>query len=210
MIKNQILDSFLTDLASAKPTPGGGSAAAVSGAMGAALVSMVANLTIGKKGYEEVESEMTLQLQEAEQLRSELILLINEDVESFNQLMASYKLPKSSDEEKSVRVTAIQTHLKNATRAPLKIAQSAFNGLKLCQRSVKTGNKMVISDVGVAVEMLIAALKSAALNVYINAPSISDQSFKDIALKEIETLLRDGAEIANQVFEDVKNILIPA
>ncbi|MBU6469008.1 MAG: cyclodeaminase/cyclohydrolase family protein [Betaproteobacteria bacterium] len=207
MITDQSIDGFLSDLASPKPTPGGGSAAALSGAMGAALISMVANLTIGKKGYESVESEMRNQLKEAEQLRNQFIELISEDIHSFNQLMAAYKLPKNSDQEKTERAAMIQAGLKGATNAPLSIAREAYKGLLLAQRSAQFGNKMVISDAGVAVEMLLAALKSAGLNVYINVPSISDQTYRDIALNEIESLTSKAKLLAQDVYSQVKTTL---
>ncbi|KXW56837.1 methenyltetrahydrofolate cyclohydrolase [Ferrovum sp. PN-J185] len=207
MIENQTLQSFLSDLASAKPTPGGGGAAAVSGAMGAALISMVANLTIGKKGYESVENEMNEQLTQSENLRKIFISLIDEDINTFNQLMSAYKLPKDTDEQKLERSATIQLRLKDATLTPLSIAKTALEGILLAQRSAQFGNTMVISDAGVAVEMLLSALKSAALNVFINAPSIKDHTFKEVALKEIDELMIRGSSIAEQVFENVKDKL---
>ena len=207
MIEDNTLHSFLVDLASAKPTPGGGSAAAVSGAMGAALISMVANLTIGKKGYEEIETEMRDQLSLSEQLRKTFISLIDEDINTFNQLMSAYKLPKDSDEQKIERAATIQLKLKDATLVPLSIAKTALDGILLAQRSAQHGNAMVISDAGGAVEMLLSALKSAALNVFINVPSIKDHTFKEVALNDINELMKRGSSIAEQVFVTVKDKL---
>ena len=125
MIKEASVEKFLDDLASSKATPGGGSAAAVMGAMGAALVSMVCNLTIGKKNYAEVEPEMRAILADSEALRSRIAGMVAEDVAAFDQLMAAYGLPKDTDEQKAARSAAIQEGLKGATDAPQARAQAS-------------------------------------------------------------------------------------
>jgi len=124
MIAEQSLGRFLDELASPAPTPGGGSAAAIMGAMSAALVSMVCNLTIGKKDYEGVEGTMRQSLDEAEALRRRLTGMIAEDVQAFDALMAAYKLPRTSEQDRSTRAQAIQQALKRATDVPLACAQA--------------------------------------------------------------------------------------
>ena len=195
---------FLDELASGAPTPGGGGAAAVMGAMGAALISMVANLTIGKKGYEAVEEDMRALLNDSEALRGRMTAMVAEDAVAFDMLMASYKLPKGSDEEKAARSAAIQDGLKAATEAPLACARAAAEGVRLAARAVEQGNTNVISDVGVGVLASVGALRSAALNVNINAPQIKDRAWADHALTELDALLRECGPLAEQVHERVK------
>lgn len=195
---------FLDELASGAPTPGGGGAAAVMGAMGAALISMVANLTIGKKGFEAVDAEMRELLAESEALRERMSAMVEDDALAFDTLMAAYKLPKASDDEKAARSAAIQAGLIAATRAPLACASASAEGVRLAARAVDRGNPNVISDVGVGVLASAAALRSAALNVRINAPQIKDRVFADHALTELEALLAECLPLAEQVHERVK------
>jgi len=203
----QSLGQFLDELASSAPTPGGGGAAAVMGATGAALLSMVANLTIGKKGLEDVEAEMRTILEESERLRGEMSAMVADDVEAFNSLMASYKLPKETDEQKSERAAAIQTALKGATEAPLACARAAAAVVRLSHRTAEIGNKNVISDAGVGVLAAQASLRSAALNVYINAPSLKDQEFARGAVHELEALLAECGVASESVYSLVKRRL---
>lgn len=196
--------SFLDALAAGTPTPGGGGAAAMMGAMGAALVSMVANLTLGKKGYEVHEAEMRHLLAASEDLRRRLTDMVAEDAAAFDSLMAAYKLPKASDEEKSRRSAAIQAGLKAATLAPLGCARAAAEGVRLAAQSVAHGNVNVISDVGVGVLASAAALRSAMLNVQVNVPQIQDRVFTDQALSEIEALAAECLPLADQVQARVK------
>jgi formiminotetrahydrofolate cyclodeaminase len=195
---------FLDELASGNATPGGGSAAAIMGAMGAALVSMVANLTIGKKGYEAVEPIMRELLAESEALRERLGGMVAEDIAAFDSLMAAYRMPKASDDEKAARSAAIQAGLKAATEAPLACARQAAAVVRLTERGVEHGNLNVISDVGVGVLAALAALRSAALNVHINAPQIKDRDFVDRATRELDALLAECAPLAERVHERVK------
>lgn len=195
---------FLDELASGNATPGGGSAAAVMGSMGAALVSMVANLTIGKKGYEAVDGEMRQLLADSEALRQRLVGMVAEDIAAFDSLMASYKMPKATDEEKAVRSAAIQTGLKAATEAPLACARACAEGVRLAARALEHGNLNVISDVGVGVLASWAALRSAALNVNINAPQIKDRAWTDTALTELQALLDECGSLAERIHAGVK------
>jgi formiminotetrahydrofolate cyclodeaminase len=198
------VETFLDELASGNATPGGGSAAAIMGAMGAALVSMVCNLTIGKKGYEGVDGEMRKLLDESESLRRRLSGMVAEDVAAFDSLMAAYKLPKATDDEKTARSAAIQKGLRLATEAPLACARASAEAVRLTERAVEHGNLNVISDVGVGVLAAWAALRSAALNVHINAPQIKDRAFVDASLKELEALLTECAALSEQVHDRVK------
>ena len=203
MIADDSVRRFLDDLAGPAPTPGGGSAAAIMGAMGAALVSMVCNLTIGKKDYEDVEAAMREALGQAEALRRRLTGMIAADVEAFDGLMAAYRLPRASEEEKLARSGAIQEGLKQATDVPLSCAQACAEVIELSRRIASIGNRGVISDAGVAVLAAHAGLRSAALNVYINAPSIKDAEFVRTRRARLDELLARCAKESDQTYDAV-------
>lgn len=207
MIAEQPVTRFLHELASGNATPGGGSAAAIMGAMGAALVSMMCNLTIGKKNYAEVEGEMRSLLMAAEELRRQLVDMVAEDIAAFDGLMAAYGLPKDTDEHKAKRAVAIQRGLKAATEAPLSCARASAGVIALAMRAAQVGNVNVISDAGVGALAAQAALRSAALNVYINVPSIKDETFARSCRAEIDALMTSAVPLAEQVFELVKTKL---
>ena len=201
MIVKQPVTTFLDELASSQATPGGGSAAAVMGAMGAALVSMVCNLTIGKKAYAEVEADMQAVLLDAEALRGRLTGMVAEDVQAFDQLMAAYGLPKETDEDKATRSLAIQAGLKAATEAPLACARACAEVIELSLRVAEKGNRNVISDAGVGALAAQAALRSAALNVYINVPMIKDAAFAESRKAEVEALLATATAQAEKAYQ---------
>ncbi len=192
-IKDTSIEQFLDALASSGATPGGGSAAAIIGAMGAALVSMVCNLTIGKKKYAEVEGEMKDVLHKAEALRHRLTGMIQDDVKAFDAVMGAYGMAKETDADKAARARAIQAALKQATDVPLDCCHAAREVIDLALKAAEKGNLNVISDAGVAVLAGYAALRSGALNVYTNAKMITDKGFAEAKLTELETLLA-GAE----------------
>lgn len=198
------VDSFLTRLASAAPTPGGGSAAAVMGAMGAALLSMVGNLTVGKKGYESVEERVKDLLPRTEALREKLTGMVAADVAAFEVLMAAYRLPKANDADKAVRSDAIQSALKRATEVPLHCARTCAQVIQLALDSAQTGSTQVISDAGVGVLAAEAALRSAALNVYINAPALKDRTFAAAVVREVDSLQSECRALTEQVYQLVR------
>ena len=204
MTKNNTIAKFLDELASEQPTPGGGGAAAIMGAVGAALVSMVANLTIGKKNYEAFEVELKATKAEAEKVRAELTAAIDEDVVAFNAVMGAYGLPRGTDEEKAARAAAIQAALKQATDAPLRAVKACHEVIKLSAVVADKGNINVISDAGVAVLAANAGLRSAALNVYINAKSIKDREFAEIRLGEVNALTDLAALKTEEVYAVVR------
>ncbi|OQK17178.1 methenyltetrahydrofolate cyclohydrolase [Methyloprofundus sedimenti] len=206
-IKDKSIQIYLDELASKAPTPGGGSAAALLGAQSAALTSMVCNLTIGKPKYAEVETEMQVLLSKSESLRVTLTAMIKADVDVFSQLMAAYGLAKESDQEKVARSQQIQTVLREATQIPLNCAKACAEAIVLSQEAADKGSLNVISDAGVAVMSAYAGLKSAALNVYINAASLKDRPFAEEKLAELAVILK-GADIkAEEIYQLVKNKL---
>jgi len=204
MTAKSSIQTFLDDLASERPTPGGGGAAAVSGAIGAALVSMVANLTIGKKNYEAVWEDLEAVNAKAEALRTDLIGAIDEDVVAFNSVMGAYGLPRATDEEKAKRTAAIQAALKEATLAPLRAVKACFEVIRLAAAVAEKGNLNVISDAGVAVLAANAGLRSAALNVLINAKAIKDRDFAEAHIAEVNALLAQAAETTDSVYQTVR------
>ncbi len=207
MIKDMSIQTFLDELASKASTPGGGGAAAVSGAMGAALISMVAHFTIGKKGYEDVDQQSKEILATAEVLRMKLTEAIADDVRVFNRVMDSYGMPKETDEEKAARSAEIQEALKEATDVPLECAKLCYEVIKLSQPIAEVGNKNVISDAGVAVLAGYAGLRSAALNVYINIGGIKDKEFADDRQQKLEAMLSDMESMKEEIYNIVKDKL---
>jgi formiminotetrahydrofolate cyclodeaminase len=198
------VEEFLARLASGAATPGGGSAAAIMGAMAAALVSMVCNVTLGKKGMEAVESDMQSIRAESEALRLRLTSMVALDVSAFDALMAAYKLPKATDEDKTRRAAAIQASLTRATEVPLDCARACAAVIALAQRAGELGLKAVISDAGVGVLSAYAALRSAALNVYINAPALADRAAAERYTAEIEALTESAARDHEAVYRLVR------
>lgn len=203
MSQHQPIASFLDDLASSAATPGGGGAAALAGAMGAALISMVCNLTIGKEKYAEVEGEMKNVLAKSEALRQRLTELMGEDAEAFDKVMAAYRMPKGSDEEKATRSQAIQAGAKEATLVPLAIARACADVIELGQPTAELGNPNAIGDAGVGIICAKAGLKSAALNVFINLRIIKDNIFIGRHQAQIEAILANHEGLADEVYQIV-------
>ena len=189
MLIDKKVSNFLDELASNSPTPGGGSVAALAGALGAALISMVGNLTVGKKKYEDVEEDIKKIISSSEKLRYELSQLIEEDVKVFNNFMATYKMPKDTEDEKKMRTKKIQEALVEAAKVPLKTAYKCLDIMILSREAAEKGNINVISDAGVAILMAEAALESAILNVKINLRMIKDEEVKTELSSSIKELL---------------------
>lgn len=207
MITDRTIGEFLDALASSAPTPGGGSAGALVGALGAALLAMVGNLTAGKKGYETVEGEMRRLVAESDRLRGALARLADEDVRVFGEVMAAYRMPRDSAGERAARKAAVQAALRSATEAPLALARICAEVIELAAAAAEEGNANVVSDAGAGVVAAHAALRTAALNVYVNAGSIEDRAFAEEALAELERLLAAGAERTEAVFARVRERL---
>lgn len=192
--------SALLDLtASDAPAPGGGSISALAGALGAALASMVASLTLGKKGYEDVQEEMTALSAEGKALMDELLAAMDADTEAFNGYMAALALPKSTDEEKAARREAMQKGLKEAALVPLATARLAARVFPLAEAAVRRGNKNAVTDGMVAALTARSAVLGSLLNVRINLASIRDEAFvaeQKAACAELQVLaLAEEAKI---------------
>jgi len=205
MLIDKKVSNFLDELASNSPTPGGGSVAALSGALGAALISMVCNLTIGKKNYENVEDDIKKIIGSSERLRYELNTLIEEDVKAFNNFMATYKMPKETEEERKIRSERVQESLIEAAKVPLQVAYKCLDILTLSEEIAQKGNINLISDVGIAVLMAKAAMDSAILNVKINLKMIKDEKVKEEIFSSIKELFLKEKEKKEKVLRIVED-----
>lgn len=204
MLKDLSLQDFLDQLASGASTPGGGSAAALMGALGAALVGMVCNFTVGREKFATVDADMRRVLAAAEQARSVLTDAIAADVAAFDAVMAAYGLPKDSDADKAARAAAIRRALEEATEVPLACARACAEVIRLSAEAAAHGNPNVVSDAGVAVMAAWAGLKSSALNVYVNTGGIRDEDFTAPRVQELEVLLAGGERDVARIFEAVR------
>jgi len=204
MLSEKPVTTFLDELASSAPAPGGGSAAALAAAVSAALVSMVCNLTIGKKQYADVQGDIQATLIRSEALRHRCMDLLEKDVAAYTQVSAVYKMPKDTDEQKAARTEAMQKALKHATSVPMELAQACVEILKLCPESAAKGNVNAVSDVGVGALMAEAALRAASLNVLINLGSIKDEVFVKQERAKLNTLLADKAALKEAILKDVE------
>ena len=189
---------FLTELASSAPAPGGGGGAAMAGALAAALASMVCNLTIGKEKFAAQECEVKALLQEAEQVRQDLLALVEDDAAVFNSFMACYKLPKTTDAEKAARTAAIRKAAKQAAEVPLAIARASYKVLQLAHRLVIIGNPGVITDGACSALLARAALRCAEYNVRINLGLTKDEAYNEQVAAELGKLLKTAEELEEQ------------
>jgi formiminotetrahydrofolate cyclodeaminase len=210
MYIDQSMRNFLDALASKAPTPGGGSVAALAGALGGALVSMVSNLTLGKETYREIQPQIEKLLQDSERLRREMQDLMQQDTEAFGALSEVYKMPKSTDAEKAARTARMQEALKKACQVPLDIGMKSLEVAHLAQKAADIGSTAVVSDAGVAILMSSACARSAALNVKININSIKDEAYNQSAWSRMEHALEHITDIEKSVLETTYRKLSPA
>ena len=198
---------FLTALASSAPAPGGGGGAAMAGALAAALASMVCDLTIGKEKFAAQECEIKALLQEAEQVRQDLLALVEDDAAVFNSFMACYKLPKTTDAEKAARTAAIRKAAKQAAEVPLAIARASYKVLQLAHRLVIIGNPGVITDGACSALLARAALRCAEYNVRINLGLTKDEAYNEQVAAELNKLLKTAEELEEQALAATDRVL---
>jgi glutamate formiminotransferase/formiminotetrahydrofolate cyclodeaminase len=196
--------SFLDNLASATPTPGGGSAAAHAGAMGAALVTMVARLTVGRKKYAAVEAQMNEILNQAERLRRELTAAVDEDASAFEGVIEAFRLPKDTPAQEKARGEAIEKATLCAAQVPLTVAQKAVSVMALAERAVALGNLNAISDGASAAAMERAALTSAGYNVRINVNGLANKTAGEALLDQLHTLETKAANLEKEVHKSIR------
>jgi len=199
------LNSFLSELASNSPAPGGGSVAALSGALGCALGSMVCNLTIGKEKYADVQDEIKDILRKSEKLRKKLIKLIDKDTAAFNDVIKAFKMPKETEEQKNKRGKAIQEGYKTAANVPLETARNCESILDFSIAIAKKGNQNSITDAAVSALMAQAGVESAILNVRINLGSIKDEKYVKRLSDEIERLHKNASKKIDEILNIVNS-----
>lgn len=206
--KEMTVVEFLDSLASGNATPGGGSAAALAGSMAAALVEMVANLTLGKKGFEDQESALKKMLEEANAYRQSLLSTIVNDINAYQEVIKAYLLPKTNEEEKRKRQEEIQKALKKAADPPLFTAATSLKVLKLCQQAIEKGKPQAITDAAVGALLAEAALWGGSLNVLINLSALEDKKYVQKMKKDLQRLRQEGEKIKQEIMTKVNNHLI--
>jgi len=199
MLIDLAVKDFTTELASSSPAPGGGSVAALSGALGAALLAMVCRLSVGKKGCESFEDEIKDGLSQAERLHESLLSQVDLDTEAFNAVIAAFRMKKDTEEEKKARADAIQRGYKEAVQSPLKIAGECLSVLRVAEGLLGKINVNAASDIGVGALEAYAGLEGAIMNVQINTPSIKDQEFVAKVTSELKSFREEGARIKDRV-----------
>jgi len=211
MLQNLTVKEFIDELSSNSPAPGGGSAAALSAALASALGSMVFNLTINKKAYneyeEDIKNNILKSLENTNSNKNEFLNLMDKDAEEFLELMSAFKLPKNSEEEKNLREIKIQEGYQKALEIPYKVANKAFELYKYIEIAAKYGNKNAISDAGVAALLIQTAVESAVLNVKINLSSIKNEEYKIEIEKQCKLIVEEGMIKKNSIIDIVNSKL---
>jgi formiminotetrahydrofolate cyclodeaminase len=202
------IDELLERLSGSDPVPGGGSAAALAGAMGASLVSMVAGLTVGRDAYAEVEAEAGEIGEAASGLRDQLVALADEDSIAYQAYMEARRLPRQTDPERTVRARAMEGAIVQAADVPLRTARVARQALELARRIAPIGNRNAVSDAGVAALLTAAAVRGAILNVRINLPQLPEEaSLRKEASPELTRIEEDAAALEAAALADVSERL---
>jgi formiminotetrahydrofolate cyclodeaminase len=206
-IRNKTFAEFVRELSSSAPVPGGGGASAAAGALASALVSMVANLTTGKKKYAAYEDDMQRILAETARLSEQLIRLADADAEAFAPLAEAYRLPQNTEQEKRHREEVMKTALLDASNVPLRIMETVTEVIDLTAEAAKKGSRMAVSDAGVAAVFAQAALKGASLNIFINTKSMQDRAAAEELNAKAVSLIEKGQEKTDQIFDQVLSYL---
>lgn len=198
------VDKFLAELASSAPTPGGGGAAALCGALGVALGNMVGNLTLGKRKYADVQEDIAALNSRAEALRTDFVALVDADAEAFAPLSRAYGIPKDAPG----RAEVMEAALKRAAEPPLEIMRKCAEALDLIAEYAAKGSALAISDAGCAAALAIAAMKAAALNVRINTKSMTDREAADKMNAEAAGLCGKYEKEAEEIYQNVYGRLV--
>ncbi|MCK8816545.1 cyclodeaminase/cyclohydrolase family protein [Natroniella sulfidigena] len=201
MIRKQEIGQFMDDFASDKPAPGGGSAAALSGALAAAATCMVGSLTVGKEDYADVQDEMEELIETTTALKEDYLDLVNQDIEVFNAYMDALKMPKETSEEKEKRSEALKEASKKATEVPFAMAKKSIGILEQALFAAKNGNTHAVSDAGVGAIEAWAALEAAELNVNINLAAMNDEDYVAEKRAEMKELKEEAKELKAEVLE---------
>ena len=204
------LREFCNETLSDSPAPGGGSVAALMGALGASLGGMVANLSASKRGWEDKLEYFSDWAVKAQELKDELLSLVDEDATAFNKVMDAFALPKASVEEKALRSTAIEQATKYAAEIPLKVMETASKSYQLLSEMAESGNPASISDVGVGALATRACVEGAALNVKINLGQLKDEKFKSVLLERLRGISVDSESDFQKIYQVVEGKLTPS
>ncbi|SCZ04562.1 cyclodeaminase/cyclohydrolase family protein [Alkaliphilus peptidifermentans] len=207
LLVDQSVKAFIEVVESNEPTPGGGSVSALAGSLGAALTAMVGNLTIGRKAFNELETQQQKEIEDnfnlARDLKGKLNILIDEDTKAFNGVMAAFKLPKETEEEKKARREAIEKATIEAMEIPLAAAKECLKVLQ-CQKTFALyGNVNAITDIGVGALMAYSGLEGALFNVRINLQGLKDEAYAAEIKNTCDTILKQGTQLKDEVIEIV-------
>ena len=206
-LMNLSCEAFLEDLAGSVPTPGGGGAAALVGAAGAALGNMVGSLTVGKKKYAAVEADILILNRRAAALRKRLEGLVQADADAFTPLAAAYKLPKETPEQQAHKAAVLEAALEEACAVPLEIMSACCEGIALAAEYAEKGSVMAVSDAGCAALFCKAALQAAGLNVSINTRLMADNARAAALNAQADAMLAEFVPQADQIYEKLTHSL---
>ncbi len=201
------LREFANELSVDSPAPGGGSTAALCGALSASLSSMVSNLTVGKKEYQNVQKDVKEIAMKAQSLKDEFLRAVDLDTMAFNKLMEAYRLPQKTEEQKQERDQAVEEAVKEATLVPFEVLEKSIDALSLAEEVALKGNKSSLSDAGVAGLTAQAAAEGAYYNVKINLPNLQDSEFKSKIKKQAASLKKKAVKLGNEIREIIEKEL---
>jgi glutamate formiminotransferase/formiminotetrahydrofolate cyclodeaminase len=196
---------FVDEVSRDTPAPGGGSIAALAGALGAALVSMVSNLTIGKKGYEAVEVDLLKLAEKAQTLKDKLLKAVDDDTNAFNAYMEARRLPQTSDDEKRIREKSIQNGLKQAVNVPLGTAKLSYEALQIAAEAVEKANINSVTDAGVGAQIAFSGIRGGIFNVLINLPPINDPKYVEEMKSVCVKLEKESQILLDNTIKTVKS-----
>ena len=203
MVESMTIQEFLDVLSSKEPVPGGGGAAALAGALGNALGQMVANLTIGKKKYAQVEDEIKELAERMKGIQGQFTALADQDAKVFAPLAKCYSLPSGTEEEKAYKAEVMEARLLDASLVPMEIMEKASEMLEIMDILADKGSRMAVSDVGVGVQFIRTALLGAVMNVYINTKSMKNREKAEEMNEKAERLIKEGTEAADRIYQKV-------
>ena len=203
MVESMTIQEFLDVLSSKEPVPGGGGASALAGALGNALGQMVANLTMGKKKYAEVEDEIKELAERMKGIQGQFSALADQDAKVFAPLAKCYSLPSGTEEEKAYKAEVMEARLLDASLVPMEIMEKASEMLEIMDILADKGSRMAVSDVGVGVQFIRTALLGAVMNVYINTKSMKNREKAEEMNEKAERLIKEGTEAADRIYQKV-------
>lgn len=207
MLVDEKLREFVRFVASSSPTPGGGSVAALCGALSGSLTAMVCNLTIGKEKYEEVRPEMERALEDSSKLVERLIELVDEDAESYNSVVAALRLPKETEDDRRKRMESMQNALRRAIAVPTEVMELSLEALRIAYLVSRKGNVSAVSDSGSAAMIAYAALRAAMMNVRINLKEIEDDEFREMVSERLRETEGEAEILRSDVITEVNSKL---